>query len=572
MLDYGRFRRARPGGEQRMMSPVRFSRRTRWAVPAGAVAVVGLVAAGIGISAGAQAAPALPARSAAQLLAGTLRAIAAPPPAMTATVSESAALGFPSLPGNVPGAPTGLSLLSGSNTVKIWYADPAHVRIAVPVPMGETDLRVNGRQVWLWRSSNQTATRVLLPAAAGFRPLRGPGGGHWAAGSVPTPGQAARQILAAVGPTTAVSVQQNVMVAGQAAYQLRIAPRTSRSLIGQIRIAIDAANYLPLQLQVFARGAASPAFTVGYTALSFGRPSASNFTFTPPPGAKVRTVRLPGPGVFAGLGVLPAFRVLPGLPGGLPGRSARVKMVPMLRVHGHVVKVAPGTPGKVAVPMPRGKLAQLRIIVRGRRRLVWRALAVRAALRNLPKLRNLPGCPLIPLIPRRHVPPAQHLAVPRHRCGVVAVGGRTHCAFSAASPNNGGVWCNMRAPVPAVGPTVLGHGWLSVLVLPAAGAAIGPVNGTTFSAMAQDSAPAAGQATYSSSEVISPTPGALGPAGAGLAVLGMLQRAAVPVHGSWGSGRLLRTSLVSVLFTGDGKVLAGAVTPAVLYADAAKLK
>jgi hypothetical protein len=44
------------------------------------------------------------------------------------------------------------------------------------------------------------------------------------------------------------------------------------------------------------------------------------------------------------------------------------------------------------------------------------------------------------------------------------------------------------------------------------------------------------------------------------------------VHGAWGSGRLLRSSLLSVLFTSQGTVLAGAVTPAVLYADAAAVK
>jgi hypothetical protein len=62
------------------------------------------------------------------------------------------------------------------------------------------------------------------------------------------------------------------------------------------------------------------------------------------------------------------------------------------------------------------------------------------------------------------------------------------------------------------------------------------------------------------------------PAGPQSAVLRALLRSATPVHGSWGSGRLLRTSLLSVLFTSDGRVLIGAVTPAVLYGDAAKVK
>ena len=60
-----------------------------------------------------------------------------------------------------------------------------------------------------------------------------------------------------------------------------------------------------------------------------------------------------------------------------------------------------------------------------------------------------------------------------------------------------------------------------------------------------------------------------GPPGQGLA--GLLLKAMTPVHGSWGSGRLLSTKLVSVLLTSKGEVLIGAVTPSVLYADAARL-
>ena len=44
------------------------------------------------------------------------------------------------------------------------------------------------------------------------------------------------------------------------------------------------------------------------------------------------------------------------------------------------------------------------------------------------------------------------------------------------------------------------------------------------------------------------------------------------MHGAWGSGKLLHTSLVSVLITSDGHVLVGAVTPAVLESAAAQIK
>src|SRR5215470_11596103 len=258
-------------------------RQARWAAPAGAVAAVGLVIAGSAL-AGAQAAPQLPARSTAQLLAA-VDARSALPSALQATVQETANLGLPALPGTGSSSAdplSGPSLLSGTHTFRIWYDGPTRVRIAVPVPMGEADLRRDGRDVWIWDSRTNQATHYVLPAGSDGIPAQET--------PAPAPQQVARQILAAVGATTTVGLQSNVTVAGQAAYQLSLAPKDSRSLIGQVRIAIDAEYSLPLQVQIFARGASSPAFQVAYTSLSFTRPDPSNFPFTPPPGAKVKTV------------------------------------------------------------------------------------------------------------------------------------------------------------------------------------------------------------------------------------------------------------------------------------------
>jgi hypothetical protein len=104
-----------------------------------------------------------------------------------------------------------------------------------------------------------------------------------------TPQQAANQVLAAVGKTTTVRTQTNVTVAGEAAYQLVLAPKDSQSTIGSIQIAIDGKTGVPLRVQVFAKGATTPAFQVGYTNISYVAPAAANLTFTPPPGAKVTT-------------------------------------------------------------------------------------------------------------------------------------------------------------------------------------------------------------------------------------------------------------------------------------------
>ena len=389
----------------------RISRRARWAVPVGAVALAGAVTAGTMISS-AQASPELPLRTPAQLLA-SVAGRTAPLPALTGTVVETASLGLPQLPGGSD--PTSItSLLAGSHTIKVWYADPTHVRLSVPVQMSETDLIRDGSQAWVWQSNSNTVTRMQLPAKDG-RSAR-----HAAAvpSQVPlTPQQAASQALKAVGPSTRVSVERNVTVAGQPAYQLVLSPRASGSLVGRIAIAVDAAKNVPLRVQVFAKGAASPAFQVGYTSISFVRPAAANFSFTAPPGAKVKVVS--------------------------PQREAS---------------------------------------------------------------------------------------------------GPTSARDKKASGE----------------PQVIGKDWLSVAVLPAS--ALGDVMG------AGSTSSIAGPAAQSAAG--SPAGGS----GENAAVAHALLGSATSVHGAWGSGKLLHTSLVSVLMTSDGHVLVGAVTPAVLESAAAQIK
>jgi outer membrane lipoprotein-sorting protein len=387
------------------------SRRARWAIPAGAVALAGAVTAGTMIST-AQASPELPLRTPAQLLA-SVAGRTAPPPALTGTVVETASLGLPQLPGSAdPSSIT--TLLAGSHTIKVWYADRTHIRLAVPVTMSETDLIRNGRQVWVWESNSNTVTRMQLPAKDGQAAT------HAAAVPSPvplTPQQAASQALKAVGPSTRVSVQRNVTVAGQPAYQLVLSPKASGSLVGRIAIAIDATKNVPLRVQVFAKGAASPAFQVGYTSISFVKPAAANFSFTPPAGAKVK-----------------------------------------------VVTPSSDTSGRMSA---KGKKASGE-------------------------------------------------------------------------------------------PQVIGKDWLSVAVLPASALAGVMGAGSTSSVAGQAAQSAAG--------------GPAGGSGEDAAVAGALLKTATPVHGAWGSGKLLHTSLVSVLMTSDGHVLVGAVTPAVLESAAAQVK
>jgi outer membrane lipoprotein-sorting protein len=364
----------------------KLSRRARWAVPVGALIITGAVMAGSLISV-AQASPGLPPHTPAQLL--TQVADSTTPP-LTGIVVETTSLGLPSLPGAADPASIA-SLLTGSRTVRVWYASPRHFRLAVPAALSETDVIADGNTAWLWQSTANTVTEFSLPARARV-PMTQP------ASALLTPQQAAQQVLAAVGRTTTVSVDSNVMVAGQAAYELVLAPKDSRSLVGQVQIAIDGRNGVPLRLQVFARGANSPAFGVGYTSIQFATPAPADLTFSPPPGAKVSRVNL--------------------------GRR-----------------------------MPSG-------------------------------------------------------------------------------------WAGPRPDV-----AIIGSGWLTVLDLPSAGL------------------------TAPSGSV--PAPGN-GGSGDSTAVLAALLHSATPVSGAWGSGRLLQTSLVSVLITDSGRMFVGAVQPSVLFAAASQ--
>jgi outer membrane lipoprotein-sorting protein len=410
-------------------------RRARWAVPAAIVALAGGVLAGSVPSAAA--APRLPARSATQLLAALRTQAQAPP--LSGTVSETVSLGLPALPSGILGAATApAALLSGSHSVQVWYSGPEHYRIAVPQSLSEYDLIRNGNRAWLWDSSANSVTHISLPA----------GGPAPAVPSVPlTPQQAASQAVASVGPATVVRVDSNVTVAGQAAYQLVLAPKSQGSLIGQVRIAIDSRNHMPLRVEVFAKGAASPAVQTGFTAVSFTRPPASDYAFTPPAGAKVSNEQA-GPASQAGAGQ----------------------------------------------------------------------------------------------------------ATPAGRPSAGSAGRLNHAA--AAS-----------------GIRVIGSGWLSVADLPSS--ALGWLTGSALTGQPGGSGPlpfehsssqqapgSAGQAPGSAGRM---PPVGRAPAAAFGPLAGALLAAARPVHGSWGSGQLLRTSLVSVLITSNGRILVGAVTPAVLY-------
>ena len=101
-------------------------------------------------------------------------------------------------------------------------------------------------------------------------------------------------LLAKIEPGTDVTVGADVQVAGRAAYNLVLTPKSDATLVGSIAVAVDGQTGLPLGVEVKARGQSDPAFRVAYTSLTLGAPDASVFAFSPPPGATVKEIPVRG--------------------------------------------------------------------------------------------------------------------------------------------------------------------------------------------------------------------------------------------------------------------------------------
>jgi outer membrane lipoprotein-sorting protein len=253
-------------------------RALRWSAPVVAVAAIAVAASGV---LNADANPPLPARTAAQLLVDLETSQVN---GLSGTIVQNAKLGLPQLPSTGPGSDSSLfSLLAGSHTMRVWAAGPTKHRVALLGNLGESDVIHNGSDVWMWDSSTKTATHYRLPAGTESKKP------DISAPADLTPQEAADAALKAIDPTTAISTDGTASVAGRSAYELVLTPKDARSLVGQVRIALDAEAHIPLRVRVYAKGSnGSPAYEVGFTRISLTTPGEEEFRFTPPPNTTVR--------------------------------------------------------------------------------------------------------------------------------------------------------------------------------------------------------------------------------------------------------------------------------------------
>ena len=237
-------------------------------VVAASVAVAGGVGLGmLAVPAGAGAAPELPPVTPEELVSSVL---AAQPGAFGGTVQLDNALGLPALP-DMPQA------ANGTSTARVWSDGDGRGRVQLPTDSGERTLVSDGESFWSWNSEDRTVTR----SPEGEHP----DGGRTASSD---PAAAATEMLGELRSSSELAVDGTAEVAGRPAYELVLSPAPSeRTLLREIRIAVDAEKRVPLRLTVLANGSDDPALQAGFTDLTFGPQDASLFTFTPPPGATV---------------------------------------------------------------------------------------------------------------------------------------------------------------------------------------------------------------------------------------------------------------------------------------------
>ncbi|MGW1728264.1 LolA family protein [Streptomyces sp. NPDC002306] len=268
----------------------------RYVVP---VAVVGVAAATIGLvpALASSGDPDLPKISAAQLIDKIAKSDVEQ---LSGTVKITTDLGLPDLGGLESGLLSGgarpggddgdgsaadpsaklTELASGTHTLRVAADGPDRQKLSLLENAAEYSLIHDGKDVWGYDSkSNEVYHSTADDSAAKER------GGE---DHVPaTPKDLTDEALKAVDDTTSVTVDGTMRVAGRDAYKLLITPKQSGTTVGAISVAVDAKTGLPLKFTLTPAGGGAAVVDAGFTQVSFARPAASTFDFTPPKGAKV---------------------------------------------------------------------------------------------------------------------------------------------------------------------------------------------------------------------------------------------------------------------------------------------
>jgi outer membrane lipoprotein-sorting protein len=246
-----------------------------------AAAAAGVLTGAAGLSllampAGAGQPPQLPAVSPEALVEQVLTA---KPSAFGGTVEVDNKLGLPAI-AEIP------QLADGKHSGRIWTDGNGKVRLALPNGQSEQTIVHDGKITWSWNSQDNEVTKSEEKESeqkdsAGEKP---------AEQKAMDPATAAKEVVTKTKEFSDISVDGTARVANRAAYELVLTPKASeKTLIREVRIAVDAELKMPLRLAVLTNGTADPAGQIGFSEINVGPQDAKLFEFTPPANAKVTT-------------------------------------------------------------------------------------------------------------------------------------------------------------------------------------------------------------------------------------------------------------------------------------------
>jgi hypothetical protein len=248
---------------------------------------------------------------------------------------SSVNLGLPVLP-NLRDVST---LLDGTTDQYVWYRSPAYWRADAITNTTESDAYQDGQVTFLWNYGSNLFTQIT-----GNQPVRLPRAADL------LPPALARRLLSTASAADHIARLPSRRVAGVDAVGLQLTPSDPRTTIGTIDIWADPATGLPVEVQIFTRGATQPVLTSNFLELSMHRPALDIVTPHPASGVGLSTTKLPdvagalngdgdGDGdttPFAGqLGGLNRA-VLPGSPSGVAFYGAGLSRIVLLPLPGEL--------------------------------------------------------------------------------------------------------------------------------------------------------------------------------------------------------------------------------------------
>ncbi|MFI8894909.1 outer membrane lipoprotein carrier protein LolA [Streptomyces paradoxus] len=216
---------------------------------------------------------------------------------LSGTVKISTDLGLPNLGGLESGLLSGAAgkgegeggssadptaklteLASGTHTLRVAADGPDKQKLSLLENAAEYSVIHNGKDVWGYDSkSNEVYHGTSSKSPEHGKDQQPPA----------TPKDFAEEALKAVDDTTSVTVDGTAQVAGRDAYKLVVKPKQSGSTVGAITVAVDAKTGMPLKFTLTPASGGAAVVDAGFTKVSFAKPAASTFDFTPPKGAKV---------------------------------------------------------------------------------------------------------------------------------------------------------------------------------------------------------------------------------------------------------------------------------------------